>query len=198
MGEFVFDVLFWSVYTVIIMWSVWVITQKHYGRKLKQERAWTDEAIAGTERIAKDLESTRKLNVEIARELDTNKHEVGRLADQRKELLQKLLGQGGDNKRLQDELDKAVGERAGVVKVNHELAEENTQLRAKLEDTEKALDINDKAGSAKFMKFMEAKKLVRAEVAYHLSRANELNVWLKASDFQLDKAPENAPKPNSD
>jgi predicted nuclease with TOPRIM domain len=100
-----------------------------------------------------------------------------------------------DLERQYEELDgKSSQERESLVKVNKDLAEENTQLRAKLEDTEKALDINDKACSANFVKFMEAKKQIRSSVDHLRFMAETLNGFL----LSTDKAPENAPEPNGD
>lgn len=101
--------------------------------------------------LTEELESTRKLNVEIDRERSLEKAEVDKLADQRKELMERLLKQSEANARLRQECEVAVSQR--------------NELRAKLEDTEKALDINDKACSANFVKLMEAKKLIRIEAA---------------------------------
>jgi hypothetical protein len=60
-----------------VVLGLWWVSH-HYGKLVKQERVWTDEALADTERIAYELESTRKLNVELARERDQVKLELDR------------------------------------------------------------------------------------------------------------------------
>jgi methylthioribose-1-phosphate isomerase len=100
--------------TAIALW--W--SSYHYGTKLKQERAWTDEALADTERIAQELESTRKLNVELARDKEQLDEQVRNQmftieAFQKRETL----------------FDEAKNNLAATVKLNHELANENCRLR---------------------------------------------------------------------
>jgi hypothetical protein len=179
--DFAFDVLFWGIYGFVLFNLGWWISRKLSSREITDLRRTLAE-------IGDLLHKTNAMNGKEAHELR------GKI----KEATDELLSVRKLNVEIARELDAAVNDRDAVVKVNRDIAEENTQLRAKLEDTEKALDINDKACSANFVKLMEAKKLIRIEAAYLGTRSAAMNKWLYAMDYDVEKAPENAPEPNGD
>jgi len=109
--QIVFELGMWLLNVSIgVALGLWWLSH-YYGKLVKQERVWTDEALADTERIAYELESTRKLNVVLARDRDVEKQEVERQIVQRKELRQQVLEQISEIERLKAECEVAVNQR---------------------------------------------------------------------------------------